>query len=102
MVDTIERPDTIPAMPIVDVDLSSFEEAAKRLRSQNEHLLDGWKTAANSMISFYSEAASALLDLRETVLESQLEWMSAVTSAQGVAIRQAQATQAKLARELLG
>jgi hypothetical protein len=96
MVDTVEAP-----VHTFETDFGSFEEAAKRLRTRNERLFDGWKAAGTSVIDVYSGVMDSLLDLQETLLDTQLEWTSAATRAQAMSLRQAQKTQMKLAREVL-
>jgi hypothetical protein len=85
-----------------NVDLTSFEDAAARIRDLNERLIASSKAAGGTTLEAYETALESMLGLEEKVAgATQLDWVSAIAQTHAKVVRDISAAYAKAAREML-
>jgi hypothetical protein len=95
---------TKPALDnLFGMDLSSYGDAATRIRELNERLIASSKAAGNTTLDAYEKALEGLLVLEESVAgASQLEWVSAIAQTHAKVLRDVSTAYATAARTTLG
>lgn len=83
-------------------DLTSYEDAAARIRELNERLIASSRAAGSTTLEAYEKALESLIGLEEKVAgASQLEWVSAIAQTHAKVVRDISAAYTKAAREML-
>jgi hypothetical protein len=92
---------TKPA-PELTVDTAAFEAAAERIRSLNERLIEGTKTAGLTSLDAYEKALTSLVEFETKVAGgTQLDWVTALAATHASFVQDVSAAYTKAARELL-
>lgn len=85
------------------LDMSSYEEAAGRVRELNERILESMKATGLTSLDAYEKALKSLVDFEQKVAgASQLEWVSALAATHATFVNDVSAAYTKAAREMLG
>lgn len=92
----------VESTPKAAFDLSSYEDAAARIRELNERLIENAKSAGLTALEAYEKALENLLNLEQKAAgATQLEWVSAIAETHANVVREVSSAYAKATRDLL-